>query len=58
MCRPESIERFERAVSALNAVRGLCIDAAESRALNHTDPDDLAFLLGLIVDELRGARAA
>lgn len=50
--------RLGLAISALQAVRGLCIEAANGRdysGLSNVDADDMASLVGLIVDEMNDA---
>ncbi|MEZ5743417.1 MAG: hypothetical protein R3D89_06750 [Sphingomonadaceae bacterium] len=42
------------ATSALRGVQDLLIDASSaSNSLIHTDPDNLAALLGILIDELQ-----
>lgn len=49
--------RMGLAIGALDAVRDLCCEAAqtEGNTLGHVDADNFACLLGLIVDEMRDA---
>lgn len=60
MDRMEAANRLDHAVHALNAIRCLCIEGADvqGRGMAHTDPDDFAFLLGLIIEKMRSAIAA
>ena len=54
----EGQNRLHMALNALDAVRDLCIEAAQAsrNTLGHVDADNFASLLGLIVDEMRTAQ--
>lgn len=48
--------RMDLAINALNAVSDLCCEAAHAdKTLANVNADNLACLLGLIIDEMRDA---